>query len=81
MRLARRAPAVFLTFLLLSGCGGEKKLTSGSSEAVRSYREGVSLWEKFYYPEAKKSFENAIRDDSAFAMAWCRLAMVDAAGT
>jgi tetratricopeptide (TPR) repeat protein len=79
MRLARRAPAAFLTFLLLSGCGGEKKLTSGSADAVRSYREGVSLWEKFYYPEAKQSFENAVRDDSAFAMAWCRLAMVDAA--
>ncbi len=79
MKPARRIPAAILACLLLAGCGGEKKLTSASSEALRSYREGVSLWEKFYFPEAKQSFENAVRDDSAFAMAWCRLAMVDAA--
>jgi len=79
MNPARNAPAAILACILLAGCGGEKKLTSASPEAVRAYREGVSLWEKFYYPEAKQSFESAVRDDSAFAMAWCRLAMVDAA--
>ena len=65
--------------LALSGCSHEKKLTSASPDALRAYREGVTHWERFYYPEAKHSFENALGFDSTFAMAWCRLAMVDAA--
>jgi len=63
--------------LALEGCRPEKKLTSASSDAVRVYREGVVQWERFYFPEAKHSFENALSLDSSFAMAWCRLAMVD----
>jgi tetratricopeptide (TPR) repeat protein len=73
----RHTPLIILVALAFTGCGREKKLTSGSSDAVRAYGEGVAQWEKFYYPEAKHSFEDAIRYDSTFAMAWCRLAMVD----
>jgi tetratricopeptide (TPR) repeat protein len=79
MNLIRRTPLILLAVLSLAGCGREKKLTSGSPEALRAYREGVAQWEKFYYPEAKRSFEESLRHDSTFAMAWCRLAMVDAA--
>jgi len=79
MILLRTAPFIVLSAVALAGCGREKKLTSGSSDAVRAYSQGVAQWERFYYPEAKKSFEEALRYDSTFAMAWCRLAMVDAA--
>ena len=79
MRPARHTPLLLFVILAIAGCGQEKKLTSGSPDAVRSYREGVAQWEKFYYPEAKRSFESALAHDSSFAMAWCRLAMVDAA--
>jgi tetratricopeptide (TPR) repeat protein len=79
MNLMRRIPLVLLAVISIAGCGREKKLTSGSNDAIRAYREGVSQWEKFYFPEAKRSFEAALSYDSTFAMAWCRLAMVDAA--
>jgi tetratricopeptide (TPR) repeat protein len=72
-------PLLILAALSLAGCGREKKLTSASADAIREYREGVAQWEKFYFPEAKRSFEDALRHDSTFALAWCRLAMVDAA--
>jgi tetratricopeptide (TPR) repeat protein len=72
-------PLLILAALSLAGCGREKRLTSASADAIRAYRDGVAQWEKFYYPEAKRSFEDAIRHDSTFALAWCRLAMVDAA--
>lgn len=65
--------------LALAGCSREKKLTTGSPDALAAYREGVTQWEKFYYPEARKSFEHALSFDSTFAMAWCRLAMIGAA--
>ena len=73
------AQVLILALLSLAGCAREKKLTSGSADAVRVYLEGVAQWEKFYYPEAKRSFEDALGHDSTFALAWCRLAMVDAA--
>ncbi|MEW6511778.1 MAG: tetratricopeptide repeat protein [Bacteroidota bacterium] len=65
--------------LLGGGCGGEKRLSSDSPEALNAYREGLVAWERFYYPEAKRAFERATVLDSSFAMAWCRLAMVNAA--
>jgi tetratricopeptide (TPR) repeat protein len=70
---------MFLGALLCAGCGDEKKLTSSSPEALRAYQGGMAAWEQFYYPEAKKAFENAAALEPGFAMAWCRLAMVDAA--
>ncbi|HTO93043.1 MAG TPA: tetratricopeptide repeat protein [Bacteroidota bacterium] len=78
MSAARGAGVALTACLLVLGCGREKKLTVSSPDALPPYREGVSLWEKFYYPEAKRSFEEALRHDSTFAMAWCRLAMVEA---
>ena len=78
MSLPRGAGIALLASLSLLGCGREKKLTTSAEDALPPYREGVSQWEKFYYPEAKHSFEEALRHDSTFAMAWCRLAMVEA---
>ena len=69
---------IVLAVSLLAGCGREKKLTSSSPEALRAYAAGVASWEKFYYPEARASFQHALQLDSLFAMAWCRLAVVDA---
>ena len=77
MRFA--ALSLVLISLMTAGCGREKKLTSTSPEAIAVYTEGVGLWEKFYYPEAKAAFEKALAADSTFAMAWCRLALVESA--
>jgi tetratricopeptide (TPR) repeat protein len=68
--------AVVVAFI---GCSRERKISTSSPEALQVYTEGVAQWEKFYYSEAKHSFERAIAADSSFAMAWCRLAMIDAA--
>ena len=73
------AACILLGIVFLGGCGDEKKLTSSSPEALRAYQEGLAAWEKFYFPEAKKAFETAIAHEPGFAMAWCRLAMVNAA--
>jgi len=71
---------LFLLFtgaaLLVAGCSREEKITTRSPEALRFYQEGVGLWEKFYYREAKDSFSRAIASDSNFALAWGRLALV-----
>jgi tetratricopeptide (TPR) repeat protein len=53
-------------------------VTTNSAEAKRFYEEGVAQWQKFYYSEAKAAFERALRADSTFAMAWGRLALVNA---
>ena len=71
--------AALLGVALLAGCGDEKKLSSSSPEALQAYTEGLAAWERFYYPEAKKAFEKATAVEPTFAMAWCRLAMVNAA--
>jgi tetratricopeptide (TPR) repeat protein len=62
--------------LLLAGCSRQEKITTRSPEALRLYQQGVGLWEKFYYREAKESFLQAIAADSSFALAWGRLALV-----
>ncbi|HUI10441.1 MAG TPA: tetratricopeptide repeat protein [Bacteroidota bacterium] len=77
MNAPRLTGILLVSSLVLSGCGREKTLTTSSDDALPPYREGVALWEKFYYPEARRSFEEALRHDSTFAMAWCRLAMVE----
>ena len=68
----------YLLALLLTvvGCSEERRITTQSSKARELYNAGVSQWEKFYFVEAQKSFEEAIHLDSAFAMAWARLAFV-----
>ena len=68
--------AIVLVTALL-GCSEESKLSTHSVEAVRAYQQGVSLWQKFYYSEAKEALERALEADSTFAMAWGRLAMLN----
>ncbi|RPH37708.1 tetratricopeptide repeat protein, partial [bacterium] len=80
MTTARRLAETFLCLsllLLVSDCSRAPKLTTQSPEALRAYHDGLKQYEKFYYREAKASFEEALRQDSAFAMAWGRMAMVN----
>jgi tetratricopeptide (TPR) repeat protein len=52
-------------------------VTTKSSEAYRSYLEGVELNDKFYSAEAMAAFKKAIELDSNFAMAYFGLANVN----
>jgi tetratricopeptide (TPR) repeat protein len=79
MRLPRPVILSAAFLLFLAGCGQEKKLSSSSPDALRYYADGVTAWERFYYAEAKGAFERSVQADSTFAMAWCRLAMVNRA--
>lgn len=64
------------TALSLAGCSQERRLSTDSADALAAYTEGVSAWEKFYYPEATAAFTRALKADSNFAMAWTRLAVI-----
>jgi tetratricopeptide (TPR) repeat protein len=80
MTTVRRFAETLLCFSLLlfvSDCGRAPRLTTQSPEALRAYQEGLGQYEKFYYREAKASFEEALRIDSTFSMAWTRMAMVN----
>lgn len=70
-----RIVSFVLLFFALS-CKEESKITTGSAEALKSYNEGLSLLDKFYFPEAKAALETAVELDSNFAMASARLALV-----
>ncbi len=63
--------------VVLAGCSKEPRLSTHSEDALRYYRQGVAEREKFYYREAKTSFERALAADSTFAMAWARLGILD----
>ena len=78
MKLAGGIARLILPSLLLLGCTQAPTLTTSSPEALRLYTEGVSQWEKVYYREAITSFTDALAKDSTFAMAWARLAAVNA---
>ena len=69
--------AVILT-AALSGCSEQQKLSTHSAVALHAYEEGVSLWQQFYYTEAKQAYERSLEADSTFALAWGRLAMLNA---
>ncbi len=71
-------PLVLLT-ALFQGCRREPPLTSSSVEAIHLYRNGVAQYEKFYFNEALELFEKSLSQDSSFAMAWARLAIVQQA--
>jgi tetratricopeptide (TPR) repeat protein/predicted Ser/Thr protein kinase len=45
-------------------------VTTHSPEAYRYYLEGLDYYNKYYFPEAKTSFEKALEFDSTFAMAY-----------
>lgn len=83
MTSVRRLAESFLCLsllLLVSDCSRAPKLTTQSPEALRAYQEGLRQLERFYYREAKESFEEALRHDSTFAMAWARMAVLNGAG-
>ena len=84
MTTVRRFAETLLCLSLLlwvSDCNRAPKLTTQSPEALRAYQEGLAQYEKFYYREAKASFEEALRKDSTFAMAWGRMARLDLANS
>jgi superkiller protein 3 len=64
-----------LGVLLLVGCTTEPEYGTVSEQAIRHYQEGVALFEKFYYREALEAFEKSLEADSAFALAWARIAL------
>jgi tetratricopeptide (TPR) repeat protein len=52
------------------------EVTTHSPEAYRLYLVGVNEYYKFYYEEARKSFEEALTHDSTMAMAYYYLAIL-----
>jgi tetratricopeptide (TPR) repeat protein len=68
---------LLLPLIFFLGCSEENHITTQSLQALGSYTTGVGLWEKFYYSEAARAFDEAIRLDSNFAMAWARRAFLD----
>ncbi len=75
----RSCISLLSVILLFSGCGQQARITTQSDEALGYYTTGVTQWEKFYYVEAARAFDEAIRLDSNFAMAWARRAVLDEA--
>jgi len=75
-RLLQIGLSVFLVGSLLSGCSSEPEFSTSSEVAIRHYREGVSLFEKFYYREALAAFKQSLEADSTFALAWGRIALI-----
>jgi tetratricopeptide (TPR) repeat protein len=67
-----------LGMLLLSGCAGGQKeaISTTSPEALALFKEGRSLYEKFYYDEAISAFEKANAVDSLFAFPYLYRAAV-----
>jgi serine/threonine protein kinase/predicted Zn-dependent protease len=53
-------------------------VTTHSPEAYRYYIEGLDYYNKVYFTEAEKSFKKSLEFDSTFAMAYFRLALVNA---
>jgi len=51
-------------------------VTTHSQEAYRYYFEGIDFLNKYYTPEAEKSFRKALEFDSTFAMAYYQLAIL-----
>lgn len=49
-------------------------VTTHSQDAYRNYLEGVELFQKYYFAEAKAHFERTVAVDSTFAMAYYYLA-------
>lgn len=72
---------IFSLAIVLSlavGCTGEgEQFSTGSAEALRVYKEGVSQSQLFHFVEARASFEHSIAQDSGFALAWARIAILD----
>ncbi len=61
---------------LQPGCGGDRRWTTDSQEAVQWVETGVQQWQRFNYADALKSLDKAVAADSMFAIAWGRIALV-----
>lgn len=72
---------IFVILVVVSGVYAlrdQKKVTTSSDKAYKAYLNGVELMHKLYYKEAIAEFENAVKLDSNFAMAYSRLALLNA---
>jgi len=72
---------IFVILVVVSGVYAlrdQKKVTTSSDKAYKSYVNGVELIHKLYNKEALAEFENAVKLDSNFAMAYSRLAILNA---
>jgi tetratricopeptide (TPR) repeat protein len=63
-------------FFFFSGCSDDPKLSTSSPEALKWYKEGKLLSDKFYYREAEEAIIKSIAADSLFAMAWVQRAVI-----
>jgi tetratricopeptide (TPR) repeat protein len=71
---------LFVILVVVSGVYAlrdQKKVTTSSDKAYKSYLAGVELIHKLYNKEAIPEFENAVRLDSNFAMAYNYLAILN----
>jgi tetratricopeptide (TPR) repeat protein len=70
--------AVLVGVLTFAGCssGKQEMITTSSPEALAMFKEGLSLYEKFYYDEALAAFEKATSADSLFALPYLYRAAV-----
>lgn len=54
----------------------KKQVTTSSDKAYEAYLKGIEYSNKLYTMEAKQEFENAVKLDPQFAMAYARLAPI-----
>lgn len=81
MKKQQKVYSVLIMILLilgLIGCGSKGKIpiTTSSDSALEEYNQGWALFEKLRFQESIQHFENAIKADSTFAMAYLNLANV-----
>lgn len=71
---------IFVVLVVVSGVYAlrdQKKVTTSSDKAYKAYINGIESMHKLYNKEAVVEFENAIKLDSNFAMAYARLALLN----
>lgn len=71
---------IFVILVVVSGVYAlrdQKKVTTSSDKAYKAYVNGIEAMHKLYNKEAVVEFENAIKLDSNFAMAYARLALLN----
>jgi len=75
-RLALLAFVILVVVSAVYALRDQKKVTTSSEKAYKAFLAGRELMYKLYYREAVQEFENAVKLDSNFAMAFCRLAIL-----
>jgi len=55
------------------------EFTTNSTKAYRYYLDGLNYYGKYFYPNARRSFEQVLEIDSTFAMAYYYLAIIKSA--